>query len=449
MVALLVVVALWAGVTTYARAQGPTSVYVGRVDGVINPVMASYVQRVIGDAEQAGASAVILEMDTPGGLMDSMRDITGRILNAKVPVVVYVYPSGARAASAGVFITMSAHVAAMAPNTNIGSAHPVDSSGQQMDPTMTEKVVNDAVAQITEMAQRRGRNVGWAEKAVRESVNATSSDALDLKVVDLLADDEPALLKALDGRQVLMRDGRTLTLATNNATLEREDMNAAESFLHAISDPTIAYILLTLGVNALIFELASPGAILPGVAGVILILLAFFALGTLPINLTGVLLVLAGFAMLLGEVLIAPGHGVLAAGGIIALVLGSLVLMQASTPFLAVSPYAVAAVVLATTAFFFIAIRGVVRSRHRHVTTGNEGLRGAIGQARTALDPRGMVFVQGELWEAVAEPGPIAAGQRIEVVDVAGLKLVVAPAADTAGNVQPGQGKRPTKLLSP
>jgi membrane-bound serine protease (ClpP class) len=224
---------------------------------------------------------------------------------------------------------------------------------------------------------------------------------------------------------VPLADGRTVSLTTGAAEVVREDMNLFESFLHAISDPTIAYILLTLGINALIFELASPGAVLPGVVGVILILLAFYSLGTLSVNLTGVLLVIAGFGLLLAEVLVAPGYGALGVGGLIALVLGSIMLMQSSTPYLAVSPYAVAGVVLTTAAFFFIALRGVVRSRRKQVSTGREGLVGAIGEARTDLKPRGSVFVEGERWEAEAQAGEISAGERVRVLAADGFTLLV------------------------
>ncbi len=431
LIAVAIGLAVWTVLAATAGAQGQAQVHVGRIEGVINPVMASYVQRTISAAEQANATAVVLEMDTPGGLMESMRSITGTILNARVPVVVYVAPPGARAASAGVFVTMSAHVAAMAPNTNIGSAHPVSiGEGQQMDETMAEKVVNDAVAQIRDMAERRGRNADWAEKAVRESVNINSREAVETKVVDLIADDLAGLLRAIDGRQVTLADGRTVTLATRDAAIVRTTMNPVEAFLHAIADPTIAYIMLTLGINALIFELASPGAVLPGVVGVILILLALYALGTLPVNLTGFLLVIVGFGLLLGEVLIAPGYGALGVGGVIALVMGSIILMQASSSFLAVSPYAVAGVLIVTFAFFFIALRGVIRSRRRQVTTGQQGLIGAVGVARTALNPRGYVFVQGERWEAISEEGPVPAGKSVRVLGVQGLTLLVVPESE-------------------
>ena len=429
--AVLISAVLWflLGLTALAQQSRPV-VYVARVEGVINPVMSSYVQRALGEAERNRASVLLIEMDTPGGLMESMRDITGAIMNAKVPVIVYVSPQGARAASAGLFVTQAAHVAAMAPNTNIGSAHPVSGDGQQIDPTMNEKVVNDAVAQIRDIAERRGRNAEWAEKAVRESANIPSTEALKLKVVDLLADDTASLLNASDGRVVQLADGRSVTLTTKDAQLVRVDMNAAEDLLHVITDPTIAYLMLSLGGLALAYELTSPGAILPGVAGVILVLLALYALGTLPVNLTGVLLVLVGFALMIGEVLIAPGHGVMGVGGIIALILGSLILMSASAPFLAVSPYAVAIVVIGTGAFFFIAIRGVVRSYRRQPTTGIQGLVGALGEARSDLNPSGNVFLQGELWEATTDEGPIPRGASVRVVAVTGLRLHVIPSKE-------------------
>lgn len=428
LISVLIVSLLWATFASLVSAQGTGStVHVASLRGTINPSMANYIQRTIDDAERAGAHALVIEMDTPGGLMTSMRDITGAILNAEVPVVVYVSPPGARAASAGVFVTMSAHVAAMAPNTNIGSAHPVSlGEGQEMDETMAEKVVNDAVAQVKDMTERRGRNAEWAERAVRESANITSTEALDLNVVDYLANDLPSLLDQIDGTEVELASGRTVTLATRNAMVVPNGMNAIESFLHAISDPTIAYILLALGVNGLLFELASPGAILPGVAGLVLILLAFYSLGTLPINLTGVLLTVVGFA-LLGAEIFTPGFGAFGIGGVVALLLGSMILMQSSAPFLAVSPVAVALVVISTLLFFFVAIRGVLQSRRNAVTTGREGLVGAVGTVRQKLDPVGQVFVDGELWEAATDAGPVAVGTRVRVLAIKGLRLIVAP----------------------
>ncbi|MHB1415574.1 MAG: NfeD family protein [Chloroflexota bacterium] len=434
---LLLTAMFWSLAAMPAGAQSQSVVHVGRLQGIINPITAGYVQRAIGEAEKAGASALVIEMDTPGGLMTSMREITGAILNSHVPVIIYVSPPGSRAASAGVFITMAAHVAAMAPNTNIGSAHPVDlGSSEPTDPTMTEKVVNDAVAQVRDMAERRGRNADWVEQAVRESVNVNSREALDLKVVDLLADDVPSLLNAIDGRQVTLSDGRTVTMSTNGAVVVRNEMNPIESFLLAISDPTIAYILLAIGVNALLFELASPGAILPGVAGLVLILMGLFSLGTLPVSLTGALLVLVAFALLAAEIFM-PGFGAFGIGGIIALILGSLILMQSTPPFMAVSPYAVIGVVLATVTFFFIAIRGVLRSRRLQVTTGIEGLVGSIGQARTSLQPNGYVFIEGERWEATSAGPDIAAGDRVKVLQLEGFRLIVAPVSDELVAAQP------------
>ncbi len=416
------------GTLAYAQAVDSGPVRVARIQGVINPPMAGYVQRVVKEAENGHATALVLEMDTPGGLMTSMRDITGAILNARVPVIVYVSPQGARAASAGVFITMSAHVAAMSPNTNIGSAHPVGIGGEgqsQPDPTMTEKVVNDAVAQIKEMAQRNGRNAEWAEKSIRESANLTSNEALDLRVIDYSATDLNDLLKQVDGRSVRLADGSERVLRTAGAVIDRSDMNPLEGLLHAITDPTIAYILLTLGINALAFELASPGAVLPGVTGVILVLLAFYALGTLSVNLTAVALIIVGFLLLFGEVVLAPGYGAMGVGGLAALALGSVMLMQSGVPFLSVSPWAVAAVLLVTFGFFFIALRGVIKAHRKQVATGEEGMVGMVGEARTRLDPVGSAFVDGELWEARATSGVIEAGSEVRVTAMRGITLVV------------------------
>ncbi|MHB0869972.1 MAG: NfeD family protein [Chloroflexota bacterium] len=413
-----------------SSAQGD-HVAVVPVRGIINPVMASYVERAIGDAEEQGAAAVVLEMDTPGGLDSSMRAIIQRIIASKVPVIVYVAPPGARAGSAGVYITYSAHVAAMSPNTNIGSAHPVavgEGGEQQMSDTMQEKVTNDAVAYIKGLAQSRGRNVEWAEKAVRESVNVTAQEALSLKVIDLVADNLSSLLDRVDGKEVELSSGKT-TLKTRDLPIRRVEMSPFENLLHVISDPTIAYILLSLGTMGLIFELSSPGAILPGVVGGICLLFALFGLGTLPINIAGLLLI--GFAFLLFVAdIFAPTHGVLTAGGTISFVLGSMMLVNTqNAPFLAISYSAIAAVSLGLTAFFAFVVGAVVRSRRRRPTTGQEGLMGHVGKAKTGLDPGGMVFLEGELWKAISDSGTIAEGELVEVAGTQGLTLVVRPRA--------------------
>jgi len=426
-VAVFLLVLVAAATVSSSFAQSPYAAVIS-VDGIINPAMASYVDRAIGQAEDTGATVIVIQMDTPGGLDTSMRAIIQRMIASKVPVVAYVAPSGARAASAGVYITYAAQIAAMAPSTNIGSAHPValDQSGneQQMTDTMTQKVTNDAVAYIRGLAQSRGRNADWAEQAVRNSVNITAQEALDQKVINVIASDVPSLLDKIDGMTVQVPDGN-VTLKTKGLAIQQLDMSPTEGFLHIISDPTIAYILLSLGTLGLIFELSSPGAILPGVVGGMFLLFALFGLGTLPINMAGLLLI--GFAFLLFVAdIVAPTHGILTAGGVASFALGSSMLINTrDAPFLAISTTAIATLTLALTAFFVFVVGAVVRSRRRRPTTGREGMRGQIGRARTELAPSGMVFVDGALWEAVSETDRIAEGEAVEVVGERGLTLLV------------------------
>lgn len=426
-VAVFLLVLVAAATVSSSFAQSPYAAVIS-VDGIINPAMASYVDRAIGQAEDTGAAVIVIQMDTPGGLDTSMRAIIQRMIASKVPVVAYVAPSGARAASAGVYITYAAQIAAMAPSTNIGSAHPValDQSGneQQMTDTMTQKVTNDAVAYIRGLAQSRGRNADWAEQAVRNSVNITAQEALDQKVINVIASDVPSLLDKIDGMTVQVPDGN-VTLKTKGLAIQQLDMSPTEGFLHIISDPTIAYILLSLGTLGLIFELSSPGAILPGVVGGMFLLFALFGLGTLPINMAGLLLI--GFAFLLFVAdIVAPTHGILTAGGVASFALGSSMLINTrDAPFLAISTTAIATLTLALTAFFVFVVGAVVRSRRRRPTTGREGMRGQIGRARTELAPGGMVFVDGALWEAVSETDRIAEGEAVEVVGERGLTLLV------------------------
>ncbi len=431
--AVLFLLAAFATVPASSLAKGPYAAVVS-INGIVNPAMASYVDRAFGQAEETGASVVIMEMDTPGGLDTSMRAIIQRMISSKVPSVVYVAPSGARAGSAGVYITYAAQIAAMAPSTNIGSAHPVsvgdNGSEQQMSDTMTQKVTNDAVAYIKGLAQTRGRNADWAEQAVRNSVNITAQEALNLKVINFIADDAPSLLDKIDGMTVSTGSG-SVTLQTKGLSIQRLDMTAAEDFLHIISDPTIAYILLSLGTLGLIFELSNPGAILPGVVGGLFLLFALFGLGTLPINLAGLLLIGFGFLLFLADVF-APTHGILTAGGVISFTLGSFMLVNTrDAPFLAVSTTAIVSMTLGLTAFFVFAVSAVVRSRRRRPTTGKEGMMGQVGRAKSELNPNGMVFVDGALWEAVSDGGSVAEGAAVEIVGQRGLTLMVRPVQPT------------------
>ncbi|UCH35479.1 MAG: nodulation protein NfeD [Armatimonadota bacterium] len=409
-----------------AVAAAPRAfVYVLEVDGVIDPPVASYVERGIEAGEEDKAQAVIVRLNTPGGLDDSMRDITQAMLNAQVPVVVYVAPVGARAASAGAIITLASHVAAMAPSTNIGAAHPVAMGGGEMTDEMSKKVENDAASTARSIAERRGRNAKWAEDAVRESISSTAKEALKEKVIDIIAEDTEDLLKQLDGRKVKL-PRRTVTLKTADADAEDLPMTFIERFLHILSNPNLAYIFLIIGMYGIIFELQNPGAIYPGVIGVICLIMGFYSLAVLPVNLAGLVLLILGVVMLIVDIW-APSHGALTFGGIIAFAVGSLMLYGGrSTPFLRVS-WLTVMMMTALTAGFFLFVAGLgVRAHWTKITTGVEGLVGARGKARTALSPTGSVFVAGELWRAVAEGDEtIEAGQEVEVVAMDGFTLRV------------------------
>jgi membrane-bound serine protease (ClpP class) len=415
---------------TVSRAQGTSTVDVVSARGVVNPTLAHYILRSIDQAEQSDARAVVIELDTPGGLDSSMRQIIQRILASRVPVIVYVSPPGSRAGSAGVYITYAAQVAAMAPNTNIGSATPVamgESGEQQMSPEMRAKVTNDATAYIRSLAQQRGRNGDWAEQAVREGANITAQEALSLGVIDVIAPDVADLLRQVDGRTVSTAAG-SVVLNTADASVNRVEMSWIDAFLHAISDPTIAYILLSLGTMGLFFELSNPGTVLPGTVGGICLLLGFYALGTLPVNYAGLLLM--AFALLLFVVdVFTPTHGVLSVGGLVAFLLGSLMLFNVpeAAGWLNVSLWTIFGVTGLMAAFFLAVARLVARSQTSKPVTGREALIGEIARVRSPLAPRGMVWVDGALWEASVAEGTVPVGERVEVVAVDGLHLRVRP----------------------
>ena len=421
-------------VTAHAQTSVPP-VVVAEVRGVVNPSLAGYVSRVIDEAEASGAQLVVLQLDTPGGLDTSMREITQRILASRVPIAVFVYPPGARAASAGVFIAYAAHIAAMAPSTNMGSAHPVSigSGGSDKEPSsdMMEKVTNDAVASIRALAELRGRNAEGAEEAVRTSQNLQASEALRLNVIDLIADDLPSLLTQIDGRRVRVVGNAEVVLATRGAPIESRSMNAVERFFHVISDPTVAYLLLSLGGLALVYELGNPGAILPGVVGGIALLLALYSLGTLPINMAGVGLILFALLLLLADLAVA-GSGVLTVGGVVSFVLGSLLLGTSvdGQAYLRVSMPAIITMSAIFVGFFTFVVAAVMRVQKRRPVVGSEALKGAVGVAKTDVGESGMVVVEGELWQASAADSsqPIPAGSRVRVASVEGLHLTVAPA---------------------
>jgi membrane-bound serine protease (ClpP class) len=407
---------------TPAGWASPDEVYVARVEGIIAPSLAEFFVSAIRKAEDGGGHAIIFELDTPGGLDTSMRIIIKEILRSPAPVIIYVSPSGARAASAGAFITIAAHVAAMAPGTNIGAAHPVQMGGGEADEEMNRKVENDAAAYIRGLAERRGRNATWAEDAVRKSVSATATEALRLKVIDVVAENRADLLAKIDGRTVETGAGK-ITLKTKTARIVEVEMSFRDKILSVISNPTIAYILLILGMAGLYFELSTPGAILPGVLGGICLILAFYAFQTLPINYAGLLLIILGVILFIAEVKVVS-HGILTIGGIAALILGSLMLIDSPAPFLQISLSAILGVTAATTAFFVFAIGAVFRAHRRQPATGREGLVGQAGVARTRLNPDGLIFIRGEIWNATCGEG-VEPGEQVQVTSVAGLKLKV------------------------
>ena len=396
-------------------------VMVIKVNGVINPVSAEFIEKSIRMANGQKFEALVVELDTPGGLDTSMRSIVKDIVASDVPVIVYVSPGGSRAASAGVFITLAAHVAAMAPGTNIGAAHPVG-IGEKMDKTMAEKATNDAAAYIKTLADQRGRNAIWAEDAVRKSISATESEALKERVIDLVATDLHSLLSDVDGMKIRTATGESLH--TKNAILIREEIGIRQKILSLISDPNIAYILMLLGFYGLFFELTNPGALFPGVIGGICLILAFYAFQTLPVNYAGLLLIILAIILFLLEIKIVS-HGILTIGGVIAMVIGSLMLFESPSPFMKLSFYVIFPAVLITTLFFTVTIGLAFKAYRRKPVTGAEGLIGSPGVAETDVTKDGgLVLLHGERWSAFAEE-LVSKGERIIVESVSGLKVKV------------------------
>ncbi|MDD5540080.1 MAG: nodulation protein NfeD [Candidatus Marinimicrobia bacterium] len=413
----------------------PSEIWVLEIDGVINPVAAAYVRDNLRKAQTEKVECLIIQMDTPGGLMNSMRDIIKNILNSEVPVVVYVSPRGAQCASAGVFIAVSAHYAAMSPGTNIGAAHPVNLGGGGFggkpdsadSKTMIEKATNDAVAYIRSLARERGRNEEWVEKAVRESVSITETEAVKFKVVDATADNLDDLLKMLDGKTFKLPSGEK-TVNTRDATVRSRPIGVHRRILDIISDPSVAYILLMLGFYGIYFELSNPGAIFPGVLGSIFLILAFFAFQVLPINYAGLALIIVGIVLFILEVKIVS-YGLLTIGGIIAMILGSLMLIdvnQAPEILRAVSLKVILPIVLFTAAFVILSLTLALKAHRRKPTTGAEGLVGETGRAITNIKPTGMAIVHGEYWQVHSDT-PIAKGTEIVVLDVDRMILKIKP----------------------
>lgn len=405
------------------KAYSSSTVHYVSVEGVVNPVMSEYLIKSISDAEDAQAELVVIEIDTPGGLDLSMRDIIKKILASDVPVIVYVAPSGSRAASAGVFITYSAHLGAMAPGTNIGSAHPV-AMGGEMDETMVKKVENDAVAYIKGLADKRGKNVEWAEAAVRESVNVTAKEALELNVIDFVAENRADLFKQAHGKTITLDNGKTVTLNLENVNIVEVEMNARFRFLKALSDPNIAYILMMIGMAGLYFELSNPGAIFPGVIGAICLIIAFYALQTLPVNYAGLALIALGLIFFVLELMV-TSFGLLTIAGAASLLLGSIMLIDSPEPYMRVSLALIIPTVTVITAGFAFLVYYIIKEvRSKHSVTGEEGIIGHIGTAESEINLTGKVFVDGEYWNAESAE-PISAGREVRVVAIEGLKIKV------------------------
>ncbi len=396
-----------------------------KIDGSINPVSADFIRNGIKKAADENAECLIIHLNTPGGLLKSTRMIVSDMLESPVPVVVFVSPGGSHAGSAGVFITLAANIAAMAPGTNIGAAHPVSSG--QMDTTMNEKVTNDAAAFIRTIAEKRNRNMAWAERAVRRSYSYTETEALQDSVIDLIAKNEKELLAMINGKIVELNSGAK-ALQTVSAVVEEYKMNIWEKLLDILSDPNIAYILLLLGMYGIMFELYNPGAILPGIVGVISLILAFYSMHTLPINYAGLALIVFAIILFLLELKIAS-HGLLAIGGVVSLLLGSMMLIKSgsSLEMVRISRSVIISATIVSALFFLFVIGFGLKAQKNKITTGIEGMVGDIGEVLEILSPKGTIRVQGEIWNAESLAGTINRGEKVRIKEMKNMKLFVEP----------------------
>ena len=399
----------------------PATIRVVSIQDPITPVTARFLQRNLDEAARQSERLLLIELDTPGGLDTAMREIVKEFFATPVAVAVYVAPSGARAASAGAIICLAADLCTMAPGTNIGAAHPV-TLGDKIDPTMEAKLVNDAEAYVESIASQRGRDVTLARKMVRDSLSLSAEKALEGKVIDLIARDRAELLQQLEGRQ-LLKGGRELILQLQGAKVTAAEMTRVERIRNVISNPNVAYLLMMLGMLGIFFELSNPGVILPGVIGGISLLLAFFAFQTLPVNYAGILLILLALILFIAEIKVVS-YGMLTVGGMIAMVLGSVLLFDSPEPWLRLSWNVILLTVLLTAGCFVLIVRKALAAHRRRLTTGREGLIGEEGSAQSAIDPSGKVFIHGEYWEAHSDE-PIAAGEKVVVEAVEGMLLKV------------------------
>ncbi len=415
---------LAAGLVSSNIGAATPAIEILRVEGTIVPVIADYIERGIEQAEAKGSAAVIIELNTPGGLLGSTEKIVQTIMNADIPVIVYVAPKGAWAASAGTFITLAAHIAAMTPGTTIGAAHPVSGGGQEIPEEQMKKITEFSAKWMRTIAQERGRNIEEAELAVTESKSFTDVDALEANLIDLRADNLPSLIAEIDGMKVTLASGEEVVLNFESYMLETNEMSFIERFLHAISDPNIAYILLSIGSLGIIAEIYSPGMFFPGIIGAISLLLAFYSLGVLDANMGGILLILLAFGLFIGE-LLTTTFGIFTVGGITALVLGSLLLFPQQGPLFQVDPRLIATVVIIVAVVFAFVMQRIVRAYRRQARTGREELVGKTALVKEALKPEGTVFFKGERWTAISEKDQVEAGEEVIINAVDGLTLYV------------------------
>lgn len=419
------------------RAQGGAVVRLIEQTGTVDPLTAKYVERSIKAAEQDRAVAIVVRLDTPGGLDSAMRKIIKAIQASRVPVLCWVGPPGARAASAGAFILISCPFAAMAPGTNVGAAHPVGITGE----IMSDKVTNDSAAYIRSLAQQRGRNADWAERAVRDSISASAEEAHRLEVIDLVVPTIPELLRQTNGLTIDVAGSEAVTLNTTGALLEKAKLSAGEALLHLFIDPDIAFLFFAFGIAGIVYEVLNPGLNLAGVVGLIMLVASFVILGMLPVNVAGLILIVAAVGFFILDAVVV-GHGLPTVAGIVSLVLGGLFLFDASVPNAGVSKGFLIGISVGLGAFFFFIVRAALKTRKQTPVAGQESLVGMTGTTRVTLDPQGVVHARGEEWTARSTRGSIPAGSEVRVTGIEGLTLVVEP-AEAGSDAQPtGEGVR-------